>query len=407
MQRSCVRLVFKSRLLALTMLFAAILVSAFLPPPAYAQTYNVLYTFRGESNGYSPSDITVAPNGTIYGTAFYNVGCACNLIFSFADNKLTVLHRWSEPSGHNAAEPQGLLLDSDADVLYATAQFGGPTNYNCFADAGNACGSVFSYDLTAKKYRDLHDFTGTPDGMDPLGIQVLTSNYLYGVTWGGGTNGWGSFYRLSLAGKEEVLYSFMNSPDGQGPGSGLVPYEDALYGVTIGGGNTACPAGCGTIFKITPSGSETVLYSFTAGLDGDNPYQLVGDSKGNFYGLSRANYSNTVVAVFEINAAGQFSIAYNGSFVSQIQSILPGPNGSLYGTASGGNSSCGSTGCGQIFELTPSGSGDGTVKVLHQFAGTDGSTPQLGSLVLHDGTLFGSTASGGSTNMGVIYSLNP
>jgi uncharacterized repeat protein (TIGR03803 family) len=406
MHHSSVRL-FKTPLLLVAMLCSAILVAGVLSQPAHAQTYNVLYSFQGGSNGYSPSDIMVAPNGTIYGSAFYDVGCACNLIFSFADTKLTVLHRWSEPSGHNAAEPLGLLLDRDTDVLYATAQFGGPTNYNCFADAGDACGSVFSYDLKEKKYKELHNFGGMPDGMDPAGIQVLTSNYLYGVTWGGGTGGWGSFYRVSLAGKEEVLYSFMNSPDGQGPGGGLVAYKGAYYGVTIGGGDTACSAGCGTIFEITPSGSETVLYSFTGGVDGDNPYQLVGDSKGNFYGLSRANNNNVVVAVFEINADGQFSIAYNGSFVSQIQSIIPGPNGSLYGTASGGNSSCGSNGCGQIFQLTPTAGGNGTVKVLHQFDGTDGSSPQIGSLVLHKGTLLGATASGGSTRKGVIYSLKP
>lgn len=152
MQHSSVRL-FKTPLLLVAMLFSAILVAGVLSQPAHAQTYNVLYSFQGGSNGYSPSDIMVAPNGTIYGSAFYGVGCACNLIFSFADTKLTVLHRWSEPSGHNAAEPLGLLLDRDTDVLYATAQFGGPTNYNCFADAGDACGSVFSYDLTAKNIK--------------------------------------------------------------------------------------------------------------------------------------------------------------------------------------------------------------------------------------------------------------
>jgi len=291
-------------------------------------------------------------------------------------------------------------------VLYGTGQFGGPTNLNCFPFAGDACGNVFSYDLAANTYNELYDFTGTPDGLDPAGTQILGGGYLYGITWGGGANGWGSFYRVSLSGQEQVLYSFKNSPDGQGPGDGLVPYQGAAYGVTIGGGNTNCIDGCGTIFKVTPSGSESVLYSFTDASDGRNPYQIIGDGQGNFYGLSR-NANNGVVAVFKITAGGQFLIAYNGSFVSQIQSIIAGPNGSLYGTASGGNSSCDPSGCGQVFQLTPTGSGNGTVTILHQFNGPDGALPQIGSLVLHNGVLVGSTAIGGSTNQGVVYALKP
>lgn len=405
MQHPSVRQAIANRLLAATILASAIFVLAFTPEPANAQTYKILYTLIGGSSGYSPGDVIVAPNGTIYGTAAYDFGCACNLIFSFANSTFTVLHRWSEPSAHNPSDPQGLLLNSNATVLYGSEQFGGPTNLNCFPFAGDACGAVFAYKLTANTLQE-YDFTGTPNGLDPSGTQVLASGSLYGLTWGGGANGWGSFYRVSLSGQEQVLYSFKNSPDGQGPGDGLVPYNGAFYGVTIGGGNTSCPYGCGTIFKITPTGSETVLYSFADGPDGRNPYQIVGDGQGNFYGISR-NSSNVVVAIFEIKASGQFSIAYNGSFVSQIQSIIAGPNGSLYGTASGGNPSCDPNGCGQVFQLMSTGGGNGTVNVLHQFDGTDGALPQIGSLVLHNGVLVGSTAIGGSTNQGVIYALKP
>jgi uncharacterized repeat protein (TIGR03803 family) len=407
MQYPCVRKATAKRLLAGAILAAATFVLAFVSEPAQAQTYKVLYNFAGGSNGYGPYGTIVSPNGTIYGAAFYDPGCACNLIFSLSSGKYTVLHRWSEPSGHNPEEPQGLLLNSNATVLYGTGAFGGPTNMNCFADAGNTCGNVFSYDLTKNQYHELYDFTGTPDGMDPAGTQILDSGSLYGLTWGGGANGWGSVYRLSLTGKEQILYSFKNSPDGQGPGDGIVPYQGVGYGITIGGGTTTCENGCGTIFKITPTGDETVLYSFTAGADGANPYQLVGDGQGNFYGLSRAQFDNVVVAVFKITASGQFSIAYNGSFASQIQSILIGPNGSLYGTASGGNSSCSPNGCGQIFQLFPTGNGNGTVNILHQFDGTDGAIPQFDSLVLHNGILVGATAEGGSANAGVIFGLKP
>lgn len=405
MRYPCVRQAIANPVLVAAILASAIFVLTFVPEPANAQTYKVLYTFTGGSNGYAPGDVIVGPNNAIYGTAAYDSGCACNLIFSLANNKLTVLHRWTEPSGHNPADPQGLLLNSNATVLYGSEQFGGPSNLNCFPDAGDACGAVFAYKLNTNAFQE-YDFTGTPNGMDPSGTQVLSSGSLYGLTWGGGANGWGSFYRLSTTGAEQVLYSFKNSPDGQGPGDGLVPYNGAFYGVTIGGGNTACPDGCGTIFKVTPTGSENVLYRFTGGTDGENPYQIIGDGQGDFFGISRNN-SNVVVAIFEINAGGQFSIAYNGSFVSQIQSIIAGPNGTLYGSASGGDSSCAPSGCGQVFQLTPSGNGNGAVTILHQFSGADGALPQIGSLVLHNGVLVGSTAIGGSTNQGVIYTLKP
>ena len=167
-----------------------------------------------------------------------------------------------------------------------------------------------------------------------------------------------------------------------------------------------CQNGCGTIFQITPTGNENVLYSFTGRADGQNPYELVGDGHGNFYGVSRSA-SNIVDDIFEIDASGQFSSAYNGYFAAYMQWVIPGPNGTLYGIASGGNPSCEPNGCGQIFQLTPTGNGNANIKVLHQFNGPDGAIPQIGSLVLKSGALYGSTAIGGSSNQGTIFKLVP
>jgi uncharacterized repeat protein (TIGR03803 family) len=165
--------------------------------------------------------------------------------------------------------------------------------------------------------------------------------------------------------------------------------------------------GCGTVFKITQSGKETVLYNFTGGSDGLNPWDLIGDSKGNFYGLSKTQ-DNTTAVVFDINSAGDFSIAYNGSYASQIGYIIIGTDDSLYASSSGGNPSCEPNGCGQILQLTPTGGGIGTVTVLHPFDSTDGSLLNLfEDLVLHGGVLYGTTNYGGSSNNGVIYKLKP
>jgi uncharacterized repeat protein (TIGR03803 family) len=150
-----------------------------------------------------------------------------------------------------------------------------------------------------------------------------------------------------------------------------------------------------------------VLYNFTGGSDGLNPYELVADSQGNMYGLSKTQ-DNTTAAVFEINSAGDFSIAYNGSYVSQIGFIIIGTDGNLYASSSGGDSSCEPNGCGQILELTPTGGGDGTVTVLHQFDNTDGSLLNpFQDLVLHGGVLYGSTNYGGASGDGVLYKLKP
>ncbi len=386
-------------------LLAALMVSlAFLGSPAQAQTYTLLYNFPGGSKGLQPGDIVVTSAGSILGAAYYD-NCACTLLFNYTNGTETVLHRFTEPYGYEAEVPQGLLLSKDGNTLYGTTQYGGKQNGVCAG--GTGCGVAFSYDLITSKYKTMHQFQG-PDGASPIGIQVLDSaGDLFGVTNGGGTNG--TFYEITAAGTEKVLYYFGPAPDGMWPGWGLVRYGGNYYGVTIGGGaNTCYNGGCGTVFKVTPSGKETVLYNFTGGSDGLNPNELVGDSKGNMYGLSRAQ-DNTTAAVFEITSAGAFSIAYNGSYVSQIRFIIMGTNGSLYASSSGGDvSSCAPDGCGQILQLTPTGGGNGTVTVLHQFDNTDGSILNpFQDLVLHGGVVYGTTNYGGSSNDGVIYKVKP
>jgi uncharacterized repeat protein (TIGR03803 family) len=385
-------------LISLGLLAAAIVSLAMFASPVQAQTYTLLYNFPGGSKGLQPGDLVVTSGGSILGAAYYG-NCACSLLFNYTDGTETVLHRFPEAYGYEAEFPEGLLLSKNGDTLYGTTQYGGKENGVCAG--GTGCGVAFSYDLTTGTYKTMHEFQG-PDGASPIGIQVLDSaGDLYGVTNGGGTNG--TFYEITAAGKEKVLYAFGPAPDGMWPGGGLVSYGGNYYGVTLGGGaNTCNSGGCGTVFKITPSGKETVLYNFTGGSDGQNPDVIVGPYKGNLYGLSRTQ-DNAGAAIFEINAAGDFSIAYNGSYVSQITYIIMGTDGSLYASSSGGDDSSG-----QILRLTPTGGGNGTVTVLHQFDNTDGTMLNpFQDLVLHDGVLYGTTNYGGSSKNGVIYKLKP
>jgi uncharacterized repeat protein (TIGR03803 family) len=390
----------------LALLAAAIVSLAFLGPPAQAQTYTMLYNFPGGSKGLQPGDIVVTSDGSILGAASYG-SYSSSLLFNYADGKETVLHRFPEGYGYEPEFPQGLLLSKNGDTLYGTTQYGGKENGVCAG--GTGCGIAFSYDLTTGKYKTMHEFQG-PDGASPIGIQVLDSaGDLYGVTNGGGTYG-GTLYEITAAGTEKVLYNFGPAPDGMWPGGGLALYGGNYYGVTIGGGaNTCVDSGCGTVFKVTPAGKETVLYNFTGGSDGSYPHELVGDSQGNMYGLSTNTQDNTTAAIFEINSAGDFSIAYNGSYVSGIGYIIMGTGGSLYASSSGGDDSSGApNGFGQILKVTPTGGGSGTVTVLHEFDNTDGSMLNpFQDLVLHGGVLYGTTNYGGASDHGVIYKLKP
>jgi uncharacterized repeat protein (TIGR03803 family) len=397
----------RQRQFSLAFLAAAFIALAVLAPHAQAQTYNLLYNFPGGPKGLQPGNFVVTSNGSVLGEASYD-DCSCSLLYNYTDGTETVLHRFSEPQGYQEEVPQGLLLSKSGDTLYGTTMYGGSRSDVC--DPGLGCGIAFSYDLTTSRYKLMHEFKNGPkDGSGPVGTQVLDSTGdLYGLTFGGGTNGNGAFYELTAAGAEKVLYSFGNAPDGTHPGWGPIRYGGNYYGVTIvGGANTCFNGGCGTIFKITPLGKETVLYNFTGGSDGLNPWELIGDSKGNFYGLSKTQ-DNTTASVFEINSTGDFSIAYNGSYVSQIGYIIMGTDGNLYASSSGGDASCEPNGCGQILKLTPTGGGNGTVTVLHQFDSTDGSLLNpFEDLVFHGGIVYGTTNYGGSGGNGVIYKLKP
>ncbi|MGC9948420.1 MAG: choice-of-anchor tandem repeat GloVer-containing protein [Bryobacteraceae bacterium] len=138
----------------------------------------------------------------------------------------------------------------------------------------------------------LYSFPGGPEGAGPYGVTRDSTGNLYGVTAAGGGStgaaGSGLVFELNSSGNYAVLYSFTGGSDGSGPGA--APLRDPagnLYGTTVYGGTTDCSGGCGVVYRVNPSGQETVLYSFTGGADGSNPYAgLVADPTGNLYGTT-------------------------------------------------------------------------------------------------------------------------
>ena len=230
-------------------------------------------------------------------------------------------------------------------------------------------------------------------------------------------------------GTETVLYSFQGGNDGAIPADGLIADASGnLYGTTEQGGGKGCMAqGCGTIFKIAPSGAETVLYKFKGNTDGWFPVgNLLLDLSGNLYGTTE--YSGNIAhcsgtgcgTVFELSGGtktilytfqGVAGTTFDGSL--PMSGLIADSSGNLYGTTKNGGTGAGCYGgCGTAYELAKSGSSYNE-KVLYNFQGwasggqVDGAFPW--SSLLSDGTnLFGTTQGGGvKCGCGTVFELSP
>jgi uncharacterized repeat protein (TIGR03803 family) len=205
------------------------------------------------------------------------------------------------------------------------------------------------------------------------------------------------------ANREKVLYSFAGGRDGAFTQAGvIVDAHGNFYGTTQEGGSTGCGGGgCGTVFKLTPRGNETVLHVFTAGTDGAYPVLgLVADSAGNLYGTTLNGGGNCQCGtVFKVKPDGKESVLYDfaggsdGAF--PVAGLIADGAGNFYGTTGGGGIDCNGTGegCGTVFRITPRG----RENVLYAFkGGNDGIYPAAGLLPGSPGIFYGTTANGGT-----------
>ncbi|MFY9720142.1 MAG: choice-of-anchor tandem repeat GloVer-containing protein [Candidatus Cybelea sp.] len=214
----------------------------------------------------------------------------------------------------------------------------------------------------------------------------------------------------------DTLYSFgKRSSDGQQPKAGLIDVSGTLYGTTYAGGSMACSGGCGTVFRVKPSGKERVVYRFTGGTDGANPSASLLPVKGVLYGTTEyggltADPSNGTV--FSVSSTGSekvlhrfYGFYYHGKTYSDganpVASLID-VNGELYGTTSSG-------GDGQYYGTVFRISTSGREKVLHSFGSPyDGADPAA-SLLDMNGTLYGITVYGGQFSYvgdGTVFSVS-
>jgi uncharacterized repeat protein (TIGR03803 family) len=215
-----------------------------------------------------------------------------------------------------------------------------------------------------------------------------------------------------------VLYTFLGGSDGQNPAGPLLrDHTGNLYGTTsAGGGANACSGGCGTVFKLAPDGTETVLHAFAGGSDGSSPLSgVIADKVGNLYGTTEYGggntcWNSTCGAVFKLAPDGSETVLY--AFTGQSDGANPAAGliadrkGNLYGTTkNGGNTTNSYYGCGTVYRLTPGGS----FRVLYTFAGdyTDGCNPTDPLIRDEAGNFYGTTNSGDYAQNGVIFELSP
>ncbi|HEX3429622.1 MAG TPA: choice-of-anchor tandem repeat GloVer-containing protein [Rhizomicrobium sp.] len=244
----------------------------------------------------------------------------------------------------------------------------------------------------------LYTFTGGSDGYSPRsGLIRDKAGNLYGTTLEGGAGCCGTVFRLAPDGTETTLYSFQGGAnDGNGPNWLVVDKAGNLYGTTGAGGGSGCfdETGCGTVFRLRPDGTETVLYAFTGGSDGFFPTSLVPGNNGNLYGTTgETGYGGGTI--FRIAPDGTQSEVY--SFTSGGIGGPPAPGlirdsaGNFYGVAE----AYGANGYGSVFKVSP----HGKQTVLYAFTGgNDGGEPMAGLTADAAGNLYGTTAIGGDEN---------
>ncbi|HEY1977529.1 MAG TPA: choice-of-anchor tandem repeat GloVer-containing protein [Candidatus Baltobacteraceae bacterium] len=326
----------------------------------------VIYSFRATEDGSNPYAGLTAVNGLLYGVTTsgggghchygnYGYGSGCGTVFSVdASGNERILYRFHGTT--DGSTPQTNLVELNG-WLYGTSTFGGGGTCKVL----NGCGTVFKVSPSGV-FRTVYHFKGggaAGDGDVPIGNLTYLNGAFYGTTVAGGSKWEGTVYAVSPTGAEKVLYAFRGGNDGASPRAGLIAVDGSLYGVTFSGAGTACTGGrgCGTVFSITTTGTEKIRQRFGNGSEGGNPYE---------------NLTNV--------------------------------DGVLYGTTTvGGSVHCSqrSLGCGTLFAIDE----NGTYDVLHEFGGVSDGAVAQGQLVELKGALYGTTFIGGSHDSGTIYKI--
>jgi len=410
----------KSRPASVGVAVFLVMFAAFFLQSAPAQTYNVIYNFtRGTDGAFPEAGLTMDKAENLYGTSIQGGSSDRGSVFKLAHKGsgwvLSPLYSFTGRTDGNA--PIARVVFGPDGSLYGTTEFGGR---NC----GEGCGVVFNLKASPSACKTalcpwtetvIYSFSGFTDGANP-GYGDLTfdrAGNIYGTTYFGGNTAYGVVYELAPSNgswTESAIYHFTGGSDGNNPYNGVIfDQAGSLYGTAFGGAFAH-----GTVFQLTPSGSgwsENTLYAFRDANDGGMPFGgLVFDTVGNLYGGTSTGGSGGGGTVYELApSGGGWTFNVIGSFAGT--AYLPGPHDSLTMDASGNlygtTKQDGAHGQGSVFKLTPSGGG-WTLADLYDFTGgKDGGLPIGSVLIDSNGNLYGTASQGGANGDGVIWEITP
>jgi uncharacterized repeat protein (TIGR03803 family) len=406
---------------------------------AWAQTETVLYSFCAQggnrcTDGAIPfAGVVFDLAGNVYGTTSLGGAHGRGVVFKLTPKgKETVLYNFCSQSHCADGEypAADLVLDQKGN-LYGVTGSGGAHKYGVVFEVTPEGKEIVLYNFCAQ--------SGCADGRYPTaGVVFDQKGNLYGTTYWGGAyknsfcGGCGVVFKLSPEGKETVLYRFCahgSCLDGANPSGVVFDQKGNLYGTTnIGGVHEVCAlgsVGCGVVFKLTPNGKETVLYSF-CGLGGENCSDgmfpnvgLVLDQKGNLYGTTEFGGESGTGTMFKLAPKGKEIVLH--SFCAQndctdgqapLVGLVIDRKGNLYGTtdlggAYYGHCDFGGSGCGVVFKITPKGKETVLYSFCPQTGCTDGADPQAKLVFDQKGNLYGATQYGGAHNNGAVFKLTP
>jgi uncharacterized protein (TIGR03437 family) len=383
---------------------------------APAQTPTTLANFSANTAG--PTSIIQGSDGNFYGTAGAETVPSLGVIYQMTpDGTLTTLV--SAPN----FDPVELLQGSNGN-FYCSAPYSGNFGVGLIFEMTPAGAITPLYNFSGSDGANptpglIIATDGNFYGTTSQGGTTLTPKF----------SGWGTIFQLTPSGTLTTLHNFAGA-DGASPTSGLIQASDGnFYGTTQYGGTGSCQVefeapGCGTIFKITPQGSYTTLHSFV-GQDGAFPSDgLIQATDGNFYGTTdeggtgsgAGNCKGGCGTIFKFTPAGSLTTLYSFNLTNgaePLASLIQASDGNFYGTTDAGGGGCQGGfppgGCGTIFKITPAGA----LTTLYSFppeAGTNnrygpgtGTSPLIQAA---DGNLFGTLEVGGSSGNGIVYELS-
>jgi uncharacterized repeat protein (TIGR03803 family) len=384
-----------SAIRALFLLSAAVTLVAVSLTEARANKERVLYSFTDGADSSLPLGVIRDDQGAFYGTALGDrSNCIAGTAYCGAVFKLTPKGKektiYTFQGGERGSSPApGLVADATGNLF------------------GAASGIVFKISPNGTEHV-FHTFNGY-DGADPRGDLIIDSNgNLYGTTYQGGASNYGTVYRLNHRGKITMLYSFPGGGGGAYPNAGL--YRDTggnLYGTTLQGGQGCEGSGCGTVFEVTPDGTGKVLYAFMGGNDGANPIgSVVMDASGALYGgtqyggLDCYHFGFGCGTLFKVTASGNETVLHTftgDDGATPDGGLIRDASGNLYGAAGGGADKSG-----VVFEFTDAGE----MKTLYSFTGAgDGNEPSSHLIMDEGGNLYGATLYGGAFGYGTVFKI--